>query len=508
MAENNLPKSLQKYQSHESASNPIGGCGWLDLKHDLLFPDDKRQTTPAAGTQYRVIGANGSRHEGQLDGDGCASLKGVGHGSVAIYYEPDIDNEIKQLQNEVKIILDELVEAEREETKKIQKEYEETHWVGKRWKDTKAVASGLWNFVAGVFGALWSILQGVGSALSAVAQEAGEYILDPLNAPETFKEDVKAIKEKYEVLRKFADEDLETYFLFMQDEQTWGIFEKFGEDYLDAQHYSEYIEGGTEAVLGVILTIFTAGAGGAAAAGAAGARLAAVAGKLAPIIKKLAKLLKRKRAKKFDKDKSNKKVATTTVLRRRLVPCFCGQNSSGFKKLKSDQQRKKYLSNYQKQLDRQQSGINNMTVDEYRNARDAYSMQGRNPLADAMQQETRDQASEAIKENIYNSLRNKSKMEPEAADQEALRRTSQIMDKLAALHDPDMVSGGWNKPMPTGMGDRAINASIGASWNQKDRLTTIDNQMNDALARTRDARRGGSKMNIKLEVCRSKRQCP
>jgi len=73
----------------------------------------------------------------------------------------------------------------------------------------------------------------VGSALAAVAQEAGEYILDPLNAPETFKEDVKAVKEKYEALRQFADEDLETYFLFMQDEKTWAIFEQFGKDYLD-----------------------------------------------------------------------------------------------------------------------------------------------------------------------------------------------------------------------------------------------------------------------------------
>jgi len=257
----------------------------------------------------------------------------------------------------------------------------------------------------------------------------------------------------------------------------------------------------------VILTIITAGAGSAAAAGAAGGRLAAVANKLAPIIKKLAALIKRKRAKKFNKEPSNKKVVTTTVLRRRKVPCFCAQNSSGYKKLRSDEQRNKYLSDYQKQLDRQQDAINNMTVDEYRNARDAYRLHGRNPLANSLQENLRDSAETEIRENITSSLRKKGISAREART-EATERTNVIMDKLAALHDPDMVSGGWNTPAPTTMGSRAINSSIGSSWNQKDRLTTIDRQMNEALTRTTDPRRGESKMNIKLEVCRSKRQCP
>ena len=507
MAEREIPKSLNKYQSSESTSNTVGGCGWLEFKHELYYPDDKGQTVPAAGAHYRVIGANGSRHEGKLDANGSVSLKGVGHGTIVAEVEPDIELEIKQLQDEVKKALEELVEAEREETRKIKEEYEKSGWWGKRGKDLKAVGSGLWNFVKNIFSALWSILESVGSALNEVNKQVAKYVLDPLNAPETFKEDVKAIKEKYEALRKFADEDLETYFLFMADDETWGIFKQFGEDYLEAQHYSEYIEGGTEAVFGVILTIITAGAGGAAAAGAAGGRLAKVANSLSKPIKKLAGLLKKKKTKKFKKDKSNKKVATTTVLRRKIVPCFCAQNSSGYKKLGSDKQRKKYLSDYQKQLDRQQKGINNMTVDEYLNAREAYKMQGRNPVAGAMQESTRKKARDDIRRSIYNSLRNKNVAARQARD-EATRRTSQIMDKLAALHDPDMVSGGWHKPMPTGVGDRAINSSIGSSWNQKDRLGTLDRQMNNALSRTHDVQRGQSKMNIKLEVCRSKRKCP
>lgn len=503
------PCSLDKHQSTESASNTVGGCGWIELNHQLSFPDDNGQIQPASETHYRVIGANGSLHEGQLDASGSATLNGVGHGSVTIDYEPNIDNEIRQLQEEAKQILEELVEAERQETQRIEREYNESNWVGRRWKDTKAVGSGLWNFVTGIFGALWGILKGVGSALSAVTLKVGEYVLDPLNAPETFEQDVEAIQEQYEALQQFATEDLETYFLFMSDEQTWGIFEEFGKDYLDAQHYSEYISGGTEAVLGVILTVLTAGAGAAAAAGAAGGRLAAVANKLAPVVKKLADLLKRKRGRTQQRERSNQRVATVTVLRRRTVPCFCAQNSNGYNRLNSDSERQRYLSDYQRQLNRQQDGINNMTIDEYRLARDAYRTQGRNPVADAMQESTRRQAREDIQSSILRSLIGKPDWDDfEVADIEATNRTSEIMDKLAALHDPDMVSGGWHNPMPTGMGNSSINSSIGSSWNQKDRLGTIDSQMNEVMSRTNDINRGQSKMNIQLEVCRSRRECP
>lgn len=150
-----------------------------------------------------------------------------------------------------------------------------------------------------------------------------------------------------------------------------------------------------------------------------------------------------------------------------------------------------------------------MTVDEFRFARDAYQTQGRNPVADAMQETTRRQARGDIQRSILSDLTGKPGWDDfEAADIEATRRTSEIMNKLAALHDPDMVSGGWHNPRPTGMGNSSINSSIGSSWNQKDRLGTIDRQMNDVMSRTNDASRGQSNMNIQLEVCRSRRECP
>ena len=76
----------------------------------------------------------------------------------------------------------------------------------------------------------------------------------------------------------------------------------------------------------------------------------------------------------------------------------------------------------------------------------------------------------------------------------------EVMNKLAALHEPDMVSGGWNHPEPTGMGRADVNSSIGASWNQNDRVAGMDREAENAIK----SGRGDQKMNVKLEPCRGK----
>ncbi len=73
------------------------------------------------------------------------------------------------------------------------------------------------------------------------------------------------------------------------------------------------------------------------------------------------------------------------------------------------------------------------------------------------------------------------------------------MSRLAALHDPDMVAGGANRPGVRVMGDRRINSSIGASWLYQDRLGTMDRAAQEAI----DAGRGGDLMNVGLSPCRS-----
>ena len=359
--------SKKEKWSEVSLCNEVNASAPCSVEFTLkaCFPDDKQQTYLAKGIPFRATNTPQGTIEGVLDGNGSVIIPDVGIGSVTIEVLPDVDKEIVSLQKEIKATLDTLIAQERAEADAIQREYDESSWLGKRGKDISALGSGIWNFVAGIFGALWSIVTGVGEALQAVSHEVGKYVLDPLHAPETFKKDVAAVKAKYEALRKFADEDLETYFIFASDEKTWEIFQTFGKEYLDAQHYSEVMEGGTEAVLGVILTILTAGAGGAAAAGSAGSRLAAVASKLAPVVQKLSKAIKDKtRFKRKETVQSNTRAETVVVmrLRKKRVKCFCvGDHSKGGRE------------EYERQLKHQQDGLNNTTADEYVSRRQAYT---------------------------------------------------------------------------------------------------------------------------------------
>ena len=87
------------------------------------------------------------------------------------------------------------------------------------------------------------------------------------------------------------------------------------------------------------------------------------------------------------------------------------------------------------------------------------------------------------------------------AEAQAELRAKAVMDNLAALHDPDMVAGGWMDPTPAGMGRADVNSSIGGSWNQGDRVSGMDREANRAI----ESGRGEQKMNVKLEPCRGKR---
>ena len=104
-----------------------------------------------------------------------------------------------------------------------------------------------------------------------------------------------------------------------------------------------------------------------------------------------------------------------------------------------------------------------------------------------------------ISESIRDSLK-KGGLSAEQADNEAASRTKDLMSKLAALHEPDMVAGGWTHPDPKGMGRADVNSSIGSSWNQDGRVASMDASADDAIKKGRV----NEKMNVKLEPCRGK----
>lgn len=180
------------------------------------------------------------------------------------------------------------------------------------------------------------------------------------------------------------------------------------------------------------------------------------------------------------------------------VPCFHPFDKKKFNQM-SPEDKKAYLKEMAEQLQRQQEGINSLTATQYKAARDAFQAVGRNPMADGAQAGYRSDFAAQMFDSIQGSL-TRGGMGLGQAKTEAANRTKDLMGKLAALHDPDMVAGGWMQPGPMGMGRADVNSSIGASWNQDGRVSSMDAAADDAIRNGR----GDEKMNVKLEPCRGK----
>jgi uncharacterized Zn-binding protein involved in type VI secretion len=181
------------------------------------------------------------------------------------------------------------------------------------------------------------------------------------------------------------------------------------------------------------------------------------------------------------------------------IPCFHPFDKKKFQAMKPEQ-KKAYLKEMAEQLKRQQDQINSMSAIEFKAARDAFANNhGRNPLAATAQEGFRKGFANDVAESIKESLKNGG-MDAAAAKAEAAARTKDVMSKLAALHEPDMVAGGWLQPNPTAMGRADVNSSIGSSWNQEGRVKAMEGSAEDAI----NAGNGSQKMNVQLEVCRGR----
>ncbi|MBR8317096.1 PAAR domain-containing protein [Burkholderia dolosa] len=184
------------------------------------------------------------------------------------------------------------------------------------------------------------------------------------------------------------------------------------------------------------------------------------------------------------------------------LPCFHPYDKEKFAKMTAQEQRA-YLAEYAKQLRRQEEEINKLTAAQFKAARDAGldPLTGkftRNPLADSAQAEFRKKFAQDVQESMRESLRRT--MGAKEAKAEAARRTKDLMSKLAALHEPDQVAGGWTQHVPKHMGRADVNSSVGGSWNQEDRIADMDSTAREAVANGQ----GDAKMNVKLEPCRGK----
>ena len=115
-----------------------------------------------------------------------------------------------------------------------------------------------------------------------------------------------------------------------------------------------------------------------------------------------------------------------------------------------------------RQLKGQEEGLNKLTVKEYFENRKEYIKNGRSSEAKAAQK--------AARENALADKYNEMLLQGNSRS-EAKRIAEDWIKTQAALHDPDMIAGGYATKI-TGMGDTRINSSLGSQW--RSRISEMD----------------------------------
>ncbi|HWV16238.1 MAG TPA: polymorphic toxin type 15 domain-containing protein [Cellvibrio sp.] len=458
----------------------------------------------------------------------------------------DTEEELKHIRAQIKAVLDAILVEERAEAAKYEQKLARQNALQQVDSHYQTFKQGVWNGALGLVTfakdtavkaaeiALYlSPIERMNNLLHATykSYHSGDFnsaqwkqsLVDNLKDEEL--KDIAGIlgievkylsKEGLQQLKTLFAEAYEITAFIADDPESLDMLTQFGKDYAGAQsslEWAEFAGGGVfEIVLSALLLMFTGGIGNIAQ-GASKIRHAGKLRSLGAIFKNLGKLLKRKKLHK----KTKVPVDTKKPVKAELPPdkkvsvkpinrmaehkvCFNPYDKPNYKAMTPAQQ-DEYIREYGKQLQRQQDAINNMSVDEFKAARDAFKANKRNPLADSMQAETREKYEKDISFSIKKSIsKNNPDMSIEEVDAKAAEKTKDIMSKLAALHEPDMVSGGYHTPETQKIGRKDVNSSIGASWNKTDRIGGIDQAVDKAIQNNSHK----EKMNVKLKVCRGK----
>ena len=160
---------------------------------------------------------------------------------------------------------------------------------------------------------------------------------------------------------------------------------------------------------------------------------------------------------------------------------------------------------FDRQLKQQNEGLNELTVEQYAKNRGQYL----NPMT--RQQLERDrgkvarQARGKYKSKVALELREKFVKEGSSlkdAKELAKQQAEDKMKGLAALHEPDLVAGGYN--IIQSVGSRRINSSLGSQWVKKpDGATMTRVQIIDEYIKTVPKEKWATtQMNMKLERCK------
>lgn len=241
-------------------------------------------------------------------------IRALSHGDLYVVSQDTVSpvsrGEMQALRQEIKLLLNNLISIEQQESQKIEEEHKRRNGLEKAGEYVYETAAGLGGSVVSFLTWVKDVVELVSPTMQLIRQlEAAKVAsgADPKNWFVTYNSHLKASnhKELIDVLgfdytkinQEQTNELFETAHLVWEDEETQIIITNFVKQYAAAQHSLEWANFAGSAAFDVILTallaFFTGGAGAVAATGAKVGKLAGPLKKLGEKFVELGKLLKR-----------------------------------------------------------------------------------------------------------------------------------------------------------------------------------------------------------------------
>ncbi len=473
--------------------------------------------TPVRGASYRVMLADDSIRSGSLDDAGKAVLGNVSVGPIQVLYQHDLDDsddaDILSAREQIKQALDAIVAQT-----KTDFAAEWTQWNNAGWAKKKALkagnialgtAQGAWDYVSDTAETIWQLAV-LYYKIDAELHEWKVLLLTGDRAGLDRK--IADYRAQGKQVMAAASEMKEMFNLLIDDPAIVNMLPQFAEDWWaaippdEAENLKARFSGqiALDMIVAIVLAAVTIEAGGAGGIGyvasKAGATAARVGQKVFKLLEKvedafkaLAKALRVRKRRRADSNRqANVKrevvtVATPKRMPEKRLPCFSPQNLP-----------KEKFPEMDRQLEGQQQGLNDMTVQEYLDGRKVFAEgDARDPNVARV---ARKKYAERLQTTRQNELEDEGYL-PANAKELAAAEVSETMSTLNALHNPDLVAGG--KDVIADFGDGETNTTIGRQWNQrkKNEVSRIQ-QLDQAAMQIPEADRASSKMNGKMERCR------
>lgn len=500
-----------------TTAHPVATPHRQDIELHYHYGDLDR--TPVRGVGFQLTLADDSVHTGTLDENGRARIPQVTVGAmqqVQLLFQPeqddDDDSPILAARQRLKRALDAIVQRTHADLAPEWQQWEQAGTL-KRWgllqgNQALGSAQGARDYVVGTV----ETVVDMAVLIYTTDREIREWTrLLLMGDRDALDQRIATLRAAGGTVMAAASEAKAMFNLLIEDPAIAEQLPAFARDWWNALPPDEQVRVesrfGAQIVLDVVVSILLAavtvqlgGAGGFGYAAAKAGRTTARVGKqilhlmeeVEEAFKDLGRALKHRKRRQADSNRrpdGNRTVETIRLPRRmprKTLPCFSPQKLPASKYPEMD-----------RQLKGQEQGLNDMSVEDYLNAREAFDPKNRDKAAARkaradFRRKIRDDRAEELMESVGSE---------EEAERLADAYADETMKTMNALHNPDLVAGG--KDVIADFGDAEVNHTIGRQWSHAKRDQTTRIQDLDTAARQVPvSERRTTRMNGGLERCR------